>query len=505
MAKRSPFPDVVAVVVAERTPVAFFRALRRVEKSAPTGKVAELRLDTLPTVAAMVTVLERLARQPSKLVLIATCRRQADGGEFVGSPSAQMAVLELALRAGCRWVDVDAATLASFPPKLRKVFLRGAKKIVSVHDFRRTPTDLSAWVRRAKGFGADVVKVATLARQHSDAVRLLKLARANQGRLIAVPMGPVGIPGRVLALRAGSPVTFAAADKDVTVAPGQLTVKELRGLYRIHKLNARTRVYGVVGSPALHSLSPALHNAAFAEKKINAVYLPFEVTGLKDFLSCVREYGLAGFSVTAPHKEKILKHLDSIDPIAAMIGAVNTVVVGKGGKLEGYNTDYVGVLRVLARTLPLECSQVLIVGAGGSARACAFALATAGAFVSVTARQFPAAKALARAIGGEAIDRKKLGRRQFDVILNCTPVGQQPRDRESPLRKREINARVVMDLVYRPLETRLLQLAKQRGAKTVTGLDMLTEQGAAQFEIWIERRAPVALMRRAALRALREA
>jgi shikimate dehydrogenase len=346
-----------------------------------------------------------------------------------------------------------------------------------------------------------LVKVATLARKHSDAARLLKLTHANKGRLIAVPMGSVGIPGRVLALRAGSPLTFAVAHKGVSVAPGQLTAKELRGLYRVHKLNARTRVYGVVGSPALHSLSPAMHNAAFAEKKINAVYLPFEVTDLNDFLSCVHDYGLAGFSVTAPHKEKILKHLDSVDPIAAMIGAVNTVVVGKGGKLEGYNTDYVGVLRVLARTVPLECSQVLIVGAGGSARACAFALATAGAFVSVTARRLAASKALARAIGGEAIDRKKLGRREFDVILNCTPVGQQPRDKESPLLKREVNARVVMDLVYRPLETRLLQ----RGAKTVTGLDMLVEQGAAQFEIWTERRAPVKLMRRAAVRALREA
>ena len=488
------------MVVAERTPEAFLRALRRAERSA---KVAELRLDYLPSVAAIVTVLEKLARKPSKLTLIATCRRRADGGEFDGSPSAQMAVLELAVRAGCRWVDVDAASLASFPPKLRKVFLRTARRIVSVHDFERTPKNLATLVRRAKGYGADLVKVAALAQKHSDAVRLLRVARKQRGRVVAVPMGNAGISGRVLALREGSPLTFAAADSKSAVAPGQLTAKQLRDEFRAHKLGRRTRVYGVIGNPALHSLSPAMHNAAFRHARIEAVYLPFEVADLRDFLGCVSDYGIAGLSVTAPHKETILRHLDEIDPVAAMIGAVNTVVVGKNGRLEGYNTDYVGVLRALGR-LSLEGRAILILGAGGSARACAFALATAGAFVSITARRPAAARRLAQAVGGEAVSRRQLSKRNFDVLINCTPVGQEPRESESPLAAREINVSVVMDMVYRPLETRLLKLAKRRGARTVNGLTMLAEQGAAQFEIWTERRAPLAAMRQAARLALRK-
>ena len=360
-------------------------------------------------------------------------------------------------------------------------------------------------VRRAKTLGADVVKIAALARKHSDAARLLKLARKHKGKLIAVPMGNAGIPGRVLALREGSPLTFAAGDSKSAVAPGQLTRKQLIEHYRAPKLNARTRVYGVVGNPALHSLSPVMHNAAFGHHKINAVYLPFEAKNLKDFLSCIRDYGIRGLSVTAPHKEKILRHLDTVDPIAGMIGAVNTIVVNGKGKLEGFNTDYVGVLRTLERAFPLECSEALIIGAGGAARACAYALATAGAYVSVTARRPAAARTLAKALGGEAVSRKVLPGRRFDVIINCTPAGQAPKEKESPLAAREINAAVVLDLVYRPLETRFLQLAKRRGVKTVTGLDILVEQGAAQFEIWTERRAPVRVMKQAARRALKGA
>ena len=499
------FPDPIAVVVAESSPSAFWRALARAER---TARVAELRLDALSDLAPMVAVLERLARHRTRLTLIATCRRRADGGHFAGSASAQLAVLALAARAGCQWVDVDAATLEVFPPALRAALLPPARRIVSFHDFRRTPPSPGALERlyqRLDRLDGDRVKISVTARRQRDNVNLLALARRHRRRLIAVSMGTVGLPGRVLALRAGSALAYAALDRGPATAPGQLRWSEMRELYRAHRLKARSRVYGVIGCPILHSLSPAMHNAALAAARLDAVYLPFEVESLGDFLAAVGPLGVAGFSVTHPHKQAILRHLDGIDPLAESIGAVNTVVVRGRGKLYGYNTDYIGVLRTLQRHIRLEGSQVLLVGAGGAARAVAFALATAGAYVCVTSRRPASARRLAKAVGGEAVPRAALRRRVFDAIVNCTPVGQAPETNASPLRREELNCRVLFDLVYNPRETKLLRLGRRRGLTTIPGWQMLVEQGAAQFEIWTGLRAPLAVMHRTVLRSLKQA
>jgi 3-dehydroquinate dehydratase/shikimate dehydrogenase len=350
-----------------------------------------------------------------------------------------------------------------------------------------------------------LVKIAVTARRQRDNLAVLRLSRRYRGKVIALAMGTCGIPSRVLGLRAGSALAYASRDAGPATAPGQLPLRLLRDLYRPHRLNARTRVYGVIGAPIAHSLSPAMQNAAFQAARLNAVYLPFEVRNLGDFLACRAELGVAGFSITLPHKQAMLACLDGCDPVAESIGAVNTVVVRGGNRLYGYNTDYVGVLRTLARHVRLEGAQVLVLGAGGSARAVAFALATAGAFVSITARRPERGRALARALGGEALRRHQVGRRRFDAIVNCTPVGMAPQAEASPLGPAELNARVVFDLVYTPLETQLLRWARKRGSVAVPGWQMLVEQGAAQFEIWTGLRAPLAVMRRAVLRALRAA
>lgn len=502
------FPDRVAVVVAEGDLRSFRRALARLPR---TARLAELRLDALGNVAEIVRLLLGLARRPLRLPWIATCRRAAEGGNFSGSASAQLALLNLAARAGCGWVDVEARSLEEFPPRLRAALLPRVRRIVSFHDFRRTPHGLDRLYRRLLRLGADWVKIAVTARRQRDNLAVLRLARRQRRRVIALTMGTVGIPGRVLALRAGSALTYAAADGGQASAPGQIAYSELRRLYRPHRLNARTRVYGVIGQPIAHSLSPALQNAAFLAARLNAVYLPFEVASLRDFLACLKPLGIAGFSVTHPHKQAILRHLDGIDPLAETIGAVNTVVVRGGGRLYGYNTDYVGILRTLQRSIRLQDSRVLLVGAGGAARAVAFALATAGAFVSVTARRPAAARALARAVSGEAVLRAALRRRRFDAIVHCTPVGQAPDAAASPLAAQELNCRVLVDLVYNPRETELIKLARLRSSsfggqarriRVVPGWQMLVEQGAAQFEIWTGLRAPLEVMRRAVLRRL---
>jgi 3-dehydroquinate dehydratase/shikimate dehydrogenase len=314
-------------------------------------------------------------------------------------------------------------------------------------------------------------------------------------------MGEIGLPARLLALREGSALAYAPVS--AATAPGQVSLRDLKHLYGAHRLNRQTRVYGVVGNPIAHSLSPLLHNTAFRARKLNAVYLPFLVKDLRDFLSSAADFGLRGFSVTLPHKQAILKHLSACEPLAAEIGAVNTVTVLSDGSLYGSNTDYVGVLRSLEEKISLARSRILILGAGGSARAAAYALARAGACVYICARRDSAARELARAAGGEVIPRRALRSESFDAILNATPIGMHPHTAISPLTSRELHCRIVMDLIYRPKRTRLLQLAAKKGISIVSGVEMFLAQGIAQWELWMKRRAPKAAMRRAVLEALR--
>jgi 3-dehydroquinate dehydratase/shikimate dehydrogenase len=403
--------------------------------------------------------------------------------------------------AGCHWLDVEVETAAQrvFAETLK--FPRPARLLVSHHDFRRTPRNLGAILRRLERCGGNAVKVATQCNTIADSLRVLRLAKGRRN-VVAVPMGEAGLPARVLALREGSALAYAALDQ--VTAPGQLSLDQMKCLYRADRLDRRTRVYGVIGDPVGHSLSPLMHNAGFEARQMNAVYLPFLVRDLRDFLAAIAPLGIAGFSVTLPHKERILRYLDDCDPLARAIGAVNTVVIRGGGELYGYNTDYVGVLRALERWVALRGSRVLLYGAGGAARAVAFALAQGGTVVCVCARRPGRARALARAVGGEVVKRERLRGEFFDAIVNATPVGMHPRASRSPLEAAELNCRVVMDLVYRPRKTKLLQLAERRGIETISGVEMFLAQGTAQWEIWTGERAPVAAMRRAVLAALRD-
>jgi 3-dehydroquinate dehydratase/shikimate dehydrogenase len=495
---RAIFRERICAVVAAPTSREMQQALQRALREART---IELRLDWLRDDGEIAHFLGWLAHQRPRATLIATCRRRGAGGKFRRDVAAQLAVLRMAVVCGCRWVDVEVETAERFPAGTLRRLLGGAGRLISFHDFRRTPSGarLRAVARRLGHCEGDAIKIATECAAVSDTVRVLALAR-RRSDVVAVPMGEVGLPARVLALREGSALAYAAVGEKT--APGQLTLEEMRDLYRADQLNRRTRVYGVIGKPIAHSLSPVMHNVAFPARRINAVYLPFLVRGLPDFLAAIKPLGIAGFSVTLPHKERILRYLDDCDPLAAAIGAVNTVVVRGGGKLCGYNTDYVGVLRAIERRLPLRGSRVLLVGAGGAARAVAFALAQGGAVVCICARRAKQAESLARAVGGEVVERRRLAQEFFDAIVNCTPVGMHPGVNESPLAAKELNARIVFDLVYRPMKTRLLQLAEQRGIEIISGVEMFIAQGAAQWEIWTGERAPENVMRRAVMETL---
>jgi 3-dehydroquinate dehydratase / shikimate dehydrogenase len=487
----------ICAVVAERRAA---KMIVRIRAALRETRTIELRLDWLRSNAERARLLRWLKKnKPRGATFLATCRRRPGGGQLAGDVQEELHWLMLARETGCQWCDLETDALQKLPKQSVCGSALPPRVLLSMHDFRRTPP-LGGILKSLTHRDADAVKIAANARTIGDSVRLLRAARRSEN-IVAVPMGDVGLPARILALREGSALAYAPVAE--ATAPGQVSLSDLKHLYRAHKLTRRTRVYGVIGNPIGHSLSQLLHNTGFIARNVDAVYLPFLVPDLRDFLQAIAELGIYGFSVTLPHKQTILRHLADCERIAAEIGAVNTVVVQRDGSLYGCNTDYVGVLHALQKKLPLAGSRVLVFGAGGSARAAAFALARAGAIVCICSRRERAAKELARAVGGEALPLRALRTEFFDAILNCTPVGMYPQAAISPLAPRELNCRIVMDLIYRPQRTQLLRLAARKGIATVSGVEMFLAQGIAQWEIWTKHRAPEAAMRAAVLGTLR--
>ena len=481
--------DRVCGVIAAETAV---KMQSQVHLGLRKARTLELRLDYLRDAGQRAAFLSWLGRERPRSVLIATCRSRKGGGLFRGGVSEQIEILKAAVRAGCGWCDVEIETAIKMDARELRGALAPARVMISHHDFRKTPRNLAGIVRELSRAGGHAVKIAGQCRTISDSVKICALSRGRRN-VVAVPMGETGLAGRVLSLRSGSALAYAAVEQ--ATAPGQLSLDAMQGLYRAGNISRRTRVYGVIGDPIGHSLSPLLHNTAYAERKIDAVFVPFLVRDLRDFLRCIKPFGVSGFAVTIPHKEEILRHLDDCDPLAARIGAVNTVVNRGEGRLYGYNTDYVGVLRSLESRMQLAGSRVLLFGAGGAARAAAFALAQAGSIVCIASRRAERARSLARAAGVQVVARADLRREYFDAIVNCTPVGMHPRG-GTPLTNAELNCRIVMDMVYRPRETELLEIARKKGIEIISGVEMFLAQGYAQHEIWTGERAPEAAMRR---------
>jgi 3-dehydroquinate dehydratase / shikimate dehydrogenase len=213
---------------------------------------------------------------------------------------------------------------------------------------------------------------------------------------------------------------------------------------------------------------------------------------------------LHGMSVTMPFKQEVLKHLENTDPVSADIGACNTIVRGQDGKLYGFNTDVGGIVRPLERRLSLKGAKVLVLGAGGAARAAVFALAHKGAEVLILSRTPENARKLARAAKVKTIKREQVAKSNFDVIINATPAGMHGVKPQSILEAKELNTRLVFDLVYNPIDTPLIRMAREKGLPVITGVEMFVQQGARQFEIWTGKPAPEEEMLRVVLHALRQ-
>ncbi len=308
----------------------------------------EFRLDYLSKPGLAMPRIKRFMETHPGTVVIATCRRAASGGKFRGSIASQLDVLGKAAASGCQLVDVELQTASKCKPEQLQKLRTRAALILSFHDFRATKK-LDETLEKMLAYPADFYKIVSTATTLADNVTMIKfLAReGDRHSLVGMCMGEQGIISRVLGVRAGSVFTFASAIAGEETAPGQVTAQELRNVYRIERVDVATRVYGVVGDPIAHSLSPAIMNAAFRRENVNAVYLALHAKTLKDLLTCVREIPIHGISVTMPYKEAILPHLDNTDSHTTKIGACNTVVRAQDGKLYGFNTDASGIVRPL--------------------------------------------------------------------------------------------------------------------------------------------------------------
>jgi len=466
----------------------------------------EFRLDYLEKPLLALPKLKSFFTENTAATGIATCRRAANGGRFSGSVAAEMEILSKAGAAGFHLVDLELESAESLKKgELQKLRDTGVALIISHHDFHATK-DLEGIYKRIEPFQPDFIKIVPTAKSLTDNVTLMRfIERMDQhANIIGICMGDAGIISRVLGLRAGSAFTFAAATPGEETGPGQIAARTLIETYRIDQVDAATKVYGVAGNPIKSSLSPVMMNTAFRRETVNAVYLALQAAKVSDLLKLVQEIPIQGLSITMPHKQEIMQYLENTDPLSAKIGACNTVLRAQDGKLYGFNTDVAGIIGPLERRMSLRGAKALVLGAGGAARAAVFGLRDKGAEVFILNRTAETGQKLARQAGAKTIKKEAVAKTPFDVIINATSVGMTGQKGAQILEAKDLNTKLVFDLVYNPLETPLLRMARQQNIPIITGVEMFVQQGARQFEIWTGKPAPEEEMLRVVIHALRQ-
>jgi len=326
-------------------------------------------------------------------------------------------------------------------------------------------------------------------------------------------MGEAGKWTRILGLAHNAPLTYSSLDANSATAPGQISAKDLIEVYRVKNLTEKTGVYGIIASSTAHSMSPFMHNAAFASQNIDAVYIPLAIKNLEEFIrrfvksdSREVELNFRGFSVTIPHKTEIIKHLDFVDETATIIGAVNTVKI-ENNKLYGYNTDAQGFIEPLKNVYgDLSDVKVAVLGAGGAARACVYALEKENANVTIFARNVEKAMDLAQEfkVQSSKLKFKSESYENFDIVVNTTPLGTigELKNQTPAIAAQLKSVNLVYDLVYNPFETLLIKEAREASVPTIGGMAMLVGQAMAQFKIWTGKDAPMKEMSAAVLKRL---
>ena len=475
---------VCVTVTAETT-----AELRRKRDEVVGADMVELRLDTVSDPDAAAALAGR------KLPVIVTCRPTWEGGHFKGSEEERRQILGDALARGAEFVDIEWK--ANFTDLLQST--AGRRIVLSSHDFNGIPSDLTGRSQAMRATGAEVVKLAVKTSRLSDCLPLLDLGAqiARQGSVL-IGMGPCGLATRVLAKKFGSMWTYAGDQREV----GQVSAAELIDMYRVRAMTDDTDIYGLVGSPISHSVSPAMHNAAFAATRSDAVYLPLPAADAEDFETFGRAIGLKGASITIPYKVSLFDCMDEIYSVARRIGAINTMRAMDGRWLGG-NTDAAGFLAPLKDRVALNGMRVAVLGAGGSARAVAVALSSSQADVTIYARNPVRAQDVAMTAGA-ASGTMPPEAGSWDLLVNCTPIGMYPDSGETPVDASLLTGTHVYDLIYNPTSTRLMREATTAGCEAIGGLEMLVAQAHEQFEWWRGMKPPAGVMREAALKRLAE-
>ena len=508
-----------------------FRAARQAAREG--AEMLELRLDylveaTIENVSRIVSDIKQL-----QLPMIATCRPDWEGGYFTGDETLRESIIMQALKAGADFVDIEYAAFKQSGSNVRELLTTVPQKvIVSAHYIERAPAVFNKmWASIAKS-KPGVGKIAYRAGNILDNFGVLDLLHAKkeaQVPAIALAMGSAGIVSRLLAKKLGAFLSFAGLEEGAETAAGQVSIRDMKEIYRWDVIDAATKVYGVIGYPVGHSMSPAVHNAGFDSVDFNGLYLPLEVEPqyevFRDFLDGIRErkwLDFKGVSVTIPHKENALQYVrergGTLAPLATKLKAANTLVFDEEGKVVGYNTDYDGALEAItsaigAERVDLQGIRAAVLGAGGVARAVVGGLCDARAQVTIYNRTVEKARRLAEEFGCNYASLNELqethGLRthptklEARLVVNATSIGMYPNVDESVLAAEQIRpGMIVMDTVYNPMETKLLRLARQAGAKVVDGVSMFINQAAGQFELFTQRPAPKGVMREIAERYL---
>ena len=465
------------------------------------AKLVELRLDWIK---GEVDVARLLADRPTPVVV--TCRRREDGGRWMGSEDDRLKLLRAAILEGPEFVDLERDAAEKIP-RFGKT-----KRVVSHHDMKATPgsLELAELHKKLAAADADVVKLVTLAEGIEDNAALVAVQKKAKLPTIAFCMGEWGLPSRVACCRFGAPWTYCAFTADREIAPGLPSHKQMRAVYRAHRVGKNTRLFGVLGDPVEHSLSPHLHNAAFRAAKVDGCYLPVRLPAERFAagVAALRDCGFEGFSVTIPHKQAALVFAEKPDDAAKRIGAANTLWLERSGEKPAWraaNTDRDAALASIEAAVKaddpdatLTGRRATVLGSGGVARAVVAALTEAGCGVTVTARTEKKVRALVEEFGGTAETWPNRLTRPADVVVNCTPVGMWPKMDESPLPENAIPPQsVVFDTIYNPRRTLLLKHAKGRDCRTVSGDEMFVRQAEAQFELFAGQKSPKGVMRAA--------
>ncbi len=472
------------------------------EQGAP---LAELRLDYIN---GEVNIKRLIADRPTPVII--TCRRPNDGGKWAGSEEQRLLLLRTAIAEGVDYVDLEE-DVADKIPRFGKT-----KRIISYHDFRKTPDNLDELYQRMLQLSPDIIKISTMANHPHDNIRLLSLSQKAAVPTIGICMGDIGMPTRILAGKFRSPFTYSTFSHERALAPGQFSYQQMTEIFRYDEINAETEVYGVIADPIGHSLSPQIHNAGFRQLGMNKVYVPFRVPreDLGRFIEEASFYGLKGLSVTIPHKEEIIRKLSSVDAASHGIGAVNTVIID-GDKRIGSNTDYIAAMSSLEDALRqsglnpqsketmLSGRTALVLGAGGVGKAIVFGLMRRGATVVVSDVNSKQSAGLAKALNCRAVEWGARHSVNADLLFNCTPVGMHPNVDDTPFDKHHLRpSMIVFDAVYNPENTLFIKEARERNCTVVSGVDMFVRQACLQFKMFTGQEGPADLMRETIRRAI---